>query len=444
MALPVLTPSTPVCTIGVNGISVPTLGQCLSYIVAGYQSIYGSDLELDSSTQDGQITGFLAAALNDTNGSCVNAYNSFNPTFAQGVGLSSLVKLNGLTRDQPSFSTIAATSVGQAGTIVTNGVVVDPNGISWSAPTHTIPLSGQVSISLTCLTPGTISLPSGAVFTIQTFILGWQTVTSTAAAAPGQPVELDPTLRQRQSQSTMSPALTVLDGIVGNVLALPGVLTVTPYENDTDLPDVNAQPGRTFALVINGGSSQAIANAIGASKSPGSNTYGTTSATYVDAYGIGHIINWFRPNFRPVFFNIRLKALTGYSADIGTDIANALAAWVGGHGNISPPANGGATTAWVSNPVGGLGVGQSLLLNRANVPANLSGPSAIAAGQAANPQATIQSILANLAAEQATYEIVSLQVAVGNGTMSTNDVIAAFTDQFTNDPTTTVVTVVLS
>lgn len=445
MALPALTPATPVCTIDVNGINIPTFAQCLNYIVSGYQSIYGSDLELDSSTQDGQITGLLATALNDTNASCVNAYNSFIPNFSQGVGLSSLVKLNGLTRDVPSYSTVAVVSIGQAGTIVTGGTGTDPNGNTWSVPTHTIPLSGQINLTATCQTLGAIALASGVAFTLTTYIFGWQSLTTTAAAVPGQPIELDAQLRQRQSQSTMAPSKTILDGIVGDVLALPGVLTVAPYENDTDLPDVNGQPGRTIALVINGGANQDIANAIGASKSPGSNTYGTTSANYVDAYGINHIISWFRPNFRPVFFQIRLKALTGYTADIGTDIANSLAAWVGSHGAVNlPTTNSGAITAWSSSPVGGLGVGQSLLLNRANVPANLSGPAAIAAAQAANAQTPMQTILANLMSEQATYEIVSLQVAVGNGTMSMSDVSASFIDQFTNDPTTTVVTAVLS
>lgn len=424
--------TTPVCTIDAFGIHRPSLGACLAYFAGVYSGIYGSDIDIDGDTQDGQALGVLSTALDDVNSSTVNSYNSFSPTYAQGVGLSSLVKLNGLEREVPSFSTVAVNIIGQAFTEIAAGIVFD-GANSWTLPVDVeIPIGGEVPVTLTCQTLGAIVLPQGQgagfQFTIQTQILGWQFCTATASAEPGLPVELDPQLRIRQSNSTATPSQTVLAGLVGQLLEVPGVVAVQPYENDTSLPDVNEQPGNTIALVVNGGNAKAIVNTIGINKGPGVNTFGTLQGTYVDAYGIGHLINYFTPNFRPVFFSLQIRALTGYTTDVATMIAQALAAWVGSAQNAQ---------------VGALGIGQNLLLNRANVPANLAGPWALAAAQLANPSAAQSTLLANLAAAALTYEIVSLQVAVGNGTAALVDLTAAFTDQFTNDATTTTVTVVL-
>ena len=395
--------ATPICTVDQYGIHKPDLQTTLNYFANSYLGIYGSDVQIESSTQDGQLLGLLAVALDDVNSSCVAAYNSFIPSFSQGVGLSSLVKLNGLVRSTASYSTVLATVVGQAKTPIVNGVIEDENGYRWSLPTTTIPDAGQISVTATCQTLGAISVKAGDVFTISTPTIGWQRAYAAADATPGQPVEDDAPLRVRQSQSTMGPSATPLEGIVGALLALPGVISVKAYENDTDTADANGQPGRTIALVINGGADTDIAGAI-KKKGPGVNTYGTSSASYIDAYGISHTVNFFRPNFRSVIFYLKVKALSGYTADVGTAIANALAAWVG---NESSPT--------------GLGVGGNLLLNRANVPANLNGGT-----------------------QSYTYEIVSLQVAVGDGTAQSGDLIAGFIDQFTNDPATTTIQVVLS
>jgi hypothetical protein len=391
--------NTPICSISAAGIERPTLGAILEYFVSGYQGIYGSDTYLGSDAQDGELLGLFSVAIDDVNAGIVSSYNAYSPTTAQGAGLSSIIKTNGMARKAPSYSTVTVAIVGVAYTPIPNGVITDEAGNDWALPASvTIPAAGVINVTATCTVAGAISVSVGATFSISLEAIGWQSATAVAAASLGLPVENDAQLRQRQSLSTGGPSMSTLAGIVGNILAISTVTSCQGYENDTDSPDANGIPGRAMAFVVAGGDAPSIARAIGASKSPGSNTYGTVGGTYVDPYGIGHAINWFAPTLVPIYPSIRIRALSGYTVDVGVQIQKAVSAYING-----------------------LGAGVSLLTNRLNVPANLNGAPA-----------------------SLKYEILSLAVARANAAASTADVSAKFTDLFTCTPDSVKITVALA
>ncbi|MDE1158445.1 MAG: baseplate J/gp47 family protein [Neorhizobium sp.] len=228
--------ATPVCTIDENGITAPTYTDVQSYLATQFQGIYGSDIVIDPDSQDGQLIAIFAAAIHDANSMAVAVYNAFSPTYAQGAGLSSVVKINGISRAASSNSTADLTIIGQAGAIITNGKAQDLAGNYWSLPaTVTIPNTGQIVVTATCDTTGAISATAGAISDIATPSLGWQSVTNAAVAVEGAAVETDADLRRRQKTSVAIPSLTVLEGIVGAVANLAGVARYKAYENDTDM-----------------------------------------------------------------------------------------------------------------------------------------------------------------------------------------------------------------
>jgi uncharacterized phage protein gp47/JayE len=120
----------------------------------------------------------------------------------------------------------------------------------------------------------------------------------------------------------------VLEGTVGAVWAVTGVTRVTPYENDLSTADANGVPGNKIYLVVEGGDSTAIANAIAAKKTPGTGTFGTTTISVTDAYGIAHNINFYRPTYDAITCAITLKALAGYTSTIGAAIQTAVSAYI--------------------------------------------------------------------------------------------------------------------
>lgn len=343
--------TTTACTVSPTGISAPSFADILDFLKAQYFGIFGSDIDIDPDTQDGQLIAIFAAAVNDSNAATISTYNAFSPATAQKNGLSSVVKINGIMRDVPSFSEVDIDVVGVAGTILLNCVVKDAASNNWSLPdTVTIPIGGAITVTAICQTLGAVIAPPGTVNQIATPTLGWQTATNSSSATPGAPVESDAALRQRQTISTAIPSLTVLDGIIGAVASVPGVDRYRGYENDTNITDGNGIPAHTISLVVEGGDAIAIANAIMAKKTPGTGTFGTTSETVTDVYGIAHIIKFYRPTLSAVTVAIALTALSGYTSNIGVEIQNAVAAYITG-----------------------LGIGQKVMLTRVYLPANLNG-----------------------------------------------------------------------
>lgn len=323
--------TTPTCSLGQTGVARPTFATVLDWLVSHFKRVYG-DVSLDSSTTDGEWLGIFASALDDTNAMAVQVYNSFSPATAQGTGLSSVVKINGLRRLVPSYSNAPVMIVGQAGAQILNGLLTDDAGNGWALPASVvIPYSGQVVVTATCQLPGAIRAQRGTINTITNGQPGWQTALNTADATPGLPVENDATLRLRQSVSTMNASTAILQGILGAVEALPGVARARAYENEDNLPDANGIPGHCIALVIDGGDGQAIAAAIKAMKG-GCGTYGSSSVVLTDAYGIPSTVNYFVVSQPQITVAVTIKTLAGFTTDVELLIKASLSAWANAAG----------------------------------------------------------------------------------------------------------------
>lgn len=317
------------CTIDATGISAPVYGDILATLQFQFQSIYGSDVDLDPDTQDGQWLAILAAGFNDSNNACIGIYNQFSPATAQGAGLSSNVKLNGLSRDIPTNSTADLTIMGQAGVAVINGQITDGSNV-WALPAEVdIPGGGSVIATATCTTPGAVAAAENTINQIVNPQRGWQSATNASAAPPGQPVETDSALRQRQATSTAIVAMTPLQAITAAVGQVVGVSAIQPYENDTGTTDGNGLPPHSISLVVSGGDAVAVATAINNKKGEGVATYGTTSEIVEDPAGVPKTINFFRPTAKRIVVSLTVTPLTGFVSTTKTAIATALSNAVG-------------------------------------------------------------------------------------------------------------------
>ena len=375
--------TTPVCVIDQNGISVPAYTDVLTYLKSAYQGIYGSDVYLEPDSLDGQFVALLALAITDANNMAASVYNAFSPSTAQGVGLSSVVKINGIARNIASNSTVDVALIGVAGTTVTNGIVSDDAGNNWSLPASVvIPPSGTITVTAVCQTIGAVTAAIGAVSTIATPTRGWQSVSNAAIANPGNPVETDANLRNRQSTSIALPSLTILEGIVGAVAAITGVTRYRAYENDTDVTDSNGIPSHSIALIVEGGDAQTIGQTIADKKTPGSGTFGTTTVTVVDAIGVSHAVKFSRPVSVGIKAGITVKAFAGYTVAIENALKQAVADYI----NALP-------------------IGQSVFYTRLYVPANLGNNSS-----------------------GATYEVTNLQIAKLADSLAAADIAIAFNE----------------
>jgi uncharacterized phage protein gp47/JayE len=323
----------PVASIDSSGISVPIYNDVLEYFQEQYRLIYGSDIDLDADTQDGQWVAILAAAIDDANQTIAATYQAYSPSYAQGAGLSSVVKINGIRRLVASNSTVTIRCVGQAGTQIDAGLVADNLNLNtqWRLPVGiVIPPEGEITVTAVCTVAGSVAATTGTITEILTPVPGWQTVENLSAAVPGLPVESDATLRRRQTQSTANPSQTIVVGIQGAIEDLEGVFRVMVYENATGLTDINGIPPYSMAAVVQGGSSQDIANTIALRKTPGSPTYGTTPILVFDSRGVPSIINFFELTLVPIAVHIDIKVLLGFTSTIEQEIIDSVIEYLTG------------------------------------------------------------------------------------------------------------------
>jgi uncharacterized phage protein gp47/JayE len=302
-------------TVSGTGISAPSYNDIYLTLVYRFQQIYGSDIYISPDSQDGQWLGILAQGYYDCGQAAVKAFQSFSPTYAQGAGLSSLVKLTGITREVATHSTATVTVVGHGGATILNGVVADAAGNLWNLPASvTIPTGGSIDVTATAQAAGNISAVIGAINVINNPQLGWQSVTNAAAATAGAPIESDATLRVRQYKSTAISALGIKESIFAVVSNLPGVTSCLVHDNDTGATDADGVPAHSIAVIVGGGAIQDVVDAIGETKPPGAQTYGPASGIYTDQYGLTTPINFYQLALIPIFYAVTIQRLDGFDS----------------------------------------------------------------------------------------------------------------------------------
>ncbi|SAU78085.1 bacteriophage protein [Klebsiella pneumoniae] len=336
-------------TVTAEGISAPDYQTVLDTITGYFQQIYGSDAYLEPDSKDGQMVALVALAIHDANNTAISVYRSFSPATALGDALTSNVKINGITRRSATNSTVDLLLTGTVGTTITNGSVRDTNSVVWNLPaTVVIGSDGTVVATATCANSGAVAAVAGSVNGINTPTRGWASVTNPLAATVGVAAETDAELRVRQSQSVALASLTPYDAVDGAIANVEGVTRHKLFENDTETTDANGLPAHSISAIVEGGDATSIANTIRSVKGQGVSTYGTTAVIVTDKYGNPYTIRFSRPIDVPVYVSITLKALTGYSSEVGDEIKAAVASYINS-----------------------LAIGDSVLLSRVYSPANL-------------------------------------------------------------------------
>lgn len=323
--------SNPVFSVTENGIQAPSYAEILEYFQSQARNIFGQDVNIDADTQDGQLIAIFALALSDVNAQAIATYNQFNPNTAVGVGLDSAVKTNGISRHTATNSTVDLVLIGQAGTVITNGVATDDNENRWLLPDQVvIPVSGEITVTATAEEVGAIEASPNTITQIGTPTLGWQSVNNPTQATVGVAVETDAELRQRQSRSTELPSVSLWEGIIGSLLNLPGVIRVSGVKNDEDDPSPEGVPGHTIAMIVDGGEVDEIGETIFLKKGEGVGTYGSVQTTYIDTYGFPNVIKFSRPTIVTAYVTLTITPSTAYISSVADEIKQRIADYING------------------------------------------------------------------------------------------------------------------
>lgn len=320
-----------------SGLHLPTYNDILEDMIDSMKKIYGQDIYLENDSADYQLLSILALKVHDSYQAVQYAYNSRSPATAIGAALDSVVKLNGIYRKPAGYSTCELTITGTPFTEIINGSVKDNTGNVWSLPASVVIGSdGTVKSTATCNVAGEVTALPGDITQIDTPTFGWKTVNNEVSAIPGNAIETDGELRQRQTISVSNPSQTMLAGTLGAIRALKNVARVSVYENDTNIsavdPDNNpfGLPPHSITCVVEGGNDNDIAEAILYHKGIGCYTNGTTVISVKDQNEYINTVRFYRPSYVPIFVHIKIKKYTGYISSLASTVKSAIYDYIQG------------------------------------------------------------------------------------------------------------------
>jgi uncharacterized phage protein gp47/JayE len=281
-----------------QGFIIERLDANLAQLDAGFRTIYGTDINTDPDSPDGQLIGLIAQIKTDLEELAESIYKALDPEAASGVWLEQRVAYAGLTRRQARYSYLRNTILtGTPRTLIPAGAVLtDPHHRRWVLVADTtLNENGSAQADLRSEALGAFPLPAQTELTLETLFLGWRSAQSSQAAEVGEEEETDAELRRRFFISRAKAAQNSVDGMIVKLLQLADVRQAVCLENDTDRTDANEVPARSLNIIVEGGSDAEIAQVIFENKTAGTGLRGVVQTHILDNKGMARTIRFDRP-----------------------------------------------------------------------------------------------------------------------------------------------------
>lgn len=152
---------------------------------------------------------------------------------------------------------------------------------------------------------GDIVIPNGVITKIVKTVAGLQAVENVGSYVAGRLTETDVEMRQSYIDKIYSRSSAMLESIKSAILEnVQGVLSVAPYENDTNETDSMGRPPHSVEIVVDGGNATEIAQQILNTKAGGISTYGDVETVLHGVYGEDITVRFNRPAYVYVWFQV--------------------------------------------------------------------------------------------------------------------------------------------
>lgn len=281
------TSSVPVPTFGPNGFIAPSEGAILAGVQADTDAAFGGGLNPALETPQGQLASSETAIIGDKNDQFLFYTNQVDPAFASGRMQDAIGRIYFLERTAAEPTSVLATCVGLAGTVIPIGALAQATdgNIYACVDGGTIPVGGSLTLAFANTLTGPVPCPAHALNVIYQAIPGWDTIDNPADGVLGSAVETRADFEARRSASVALNARNTNGSVRGVVLNVPNVLDAYVIDNPTAAP-VTLQgvaiAAHSIYICVAGGEQNAIAKAIFTKKPPGCGMVGATTVTVED------------------------------------------------------------------------------------------------------------------------------------------------------------------
>ncbi|UVE47619.1 hypothetical protein KS461_10130 [Pseudomonas chlororaphis] len=298
-----------------TGVIVPDTAEIQAEVISEWKASFGQDLDVGAETPQGVMITAEVEARDNVARNNADLANQINPDQAGGIFLDAIWSLTrggrlAATRSQA----IGVILGGQPGTIIQVGsrASVEGTGDLFELAATVIIGSNQEAIGVfQSVEFGPIKAPATQLKNIVTGVLGWETVSNPANAIEGRLQESDISARRRRRNTLALQSVAMPEATVSRLYDTEGVESLSFRENITNTPQtidgVLLKPHSVYACV-DGGSDQAVAEALLASKSLGSGWNGSVTVNVVNAAsGQTYVVQFDRPQVVPVFIRVTAR-----------------------------------------------------------------------------------------------------------------------------------------
>lgn len=317
-----------------TGFVVKPLSVIKADIEAGMQGIFGTNINTDPESPDGQQIGLLIGPIAELWETLAELATVLDPQAAGGILQSKQVRLNGITRVAETKTTVARVELGGVtSTLVPAGTKAETSdtGDVFILQEDVTLSGGLVESSWVAENPGPILCVPNSLSVITTPVAGWNNLDNDLeAAVVGSFEETDGDLRRRRETSTELGAVaqyTALDQAIRTVNTVTDSLLI---ENNTDGVSALGLPAHSFLAVVEGTGNAKTAQAIWDNRPMGIEDYGSVTGNATDVNGNVQPMNFVRPVEIDIFVTITLTKDTDYPGSGDDDMKQAVVDFAAG------------------------------------------------------------------------------------------------------------------
>ena len=320
-----------------TGVIVPDTSTTLEGVQNEYRAAFGQELDVNPETPQGVLITAETEARDSVARNNATLANQINPNLAGGVFLDAIWALTGGKRFQALPSVVRNVLLtGIPGAIIPQGAVATTSGTNYRfVLTSAVVLDafGNGEGVFQSEIPGAFPVGIGALNTISTQVLGWETVSNPYAGETGQAEETDAASRRRRRLTLALQGVSLSEAIVSGLNDLPGVKSCVFRENVTNAPlvieDVTLGPHSVYACV-DGGLDNDIALMLLRKKSLGAGWNGDTTVNVQDPVsGQIYKVQFQRPKEVQIYLRVTVRAGAPYP-DVSGTIRAAILSYANG------------------------------------------------------------------------------------------------------------------
>ena len=310
------------------GIITVDVSQIKTDVENEYKTVFGDDLDTSAATPQGRLIEAETAARANMLEVLAYICNQINPNEATGQYLDSLCALTGCIRRQATRSSVIATLTGVVGTVIpaNSEATTINNDVFYLENEATIGEEGTVDARFLSRETGAIPCGVGELTSINTDVIGWETINNSTSANLGSEIESDEELRARR-RTTLYNGRSLSGDIITALSNIDNIESVFLLVNNGTEPlikrGVTIAPNTLYTCVL-GGTNQEIANALYMRNSAGCGYTGNTTVSVTDPWCyVSYEVKFERPTIKYIDVKVYLQKDTG-TGDVTSAVTSAI------------------------------------------------------------------------------------------------------------------------